>query len=353
MHPSDDVAQENACTEDPIQEIKRLFVDVTMFQRRILVGQDPVRRAVFLKPHGCAYGLFEINQGLPSNLKVGVFQYKSFPAWVRFSSDTFPYSPDEKSTIGLAIKLFGIPGQKILEDEKEAQTHDFVLQNYDIFFVDTAKDMCEFTYAGVQEHDYNKYLEAHPRTKYILDEMAQEVNSVLQIDYWSVLPYKFGLENSPYHYAKYKVRRVLSSGSASISDKQKKLPNYLHDDLRRQLLSKEISFEFCIQRRTHPDTMPLDEATARWEESVSKPVPVATLRLFLQDIDAPGQAMYGENLSYTPWHALPEHQPVGSLSDARKVVYQASAKLRHERNGVSYVEPIEPQTLDGASQVRT
>ena len=70
----------------------------------------------------------------------------SFPAWVRFSSDTLPTDPDSKTTLGIGIKLFGVPGEKLLGD---GDTHDFILQNFDIFFVDTAKDMCEFTRAGV------------------------------------------------------------------------------------------------------------------------------------------------------------------------------------------------------------
>ncbi len=82
--------------------------------------------------------------------------------------------------------------------------------------------------------------------------------------------------------------------------------------------------------------MPLDRATVPWN---SPAIPVADLVLPAQDIHAPGQAAYAENLAYTAWHSLAEHEPAGSLQAARKVVYAASAALRREVNGVPAVEP--------------
>jgi len=41
-----------------------------------------------------------------------------------------------------------------------------------------------------------------------------------------------------------------------------------------------------------------------------------------------------ENLSYSPWHALKEHEPVGAINRARLPVYEQMARLRHEMNGI-------------------
>jgi hypothetical protein len=46
-----------------------------------------------------------------------------------------------------------------------------------------------------------------------------------------------------------------------------------------------------------------------------------------------------ENLSYTPWHALPEHEPLGSINRARRAIYTAISKARHEINGARRAEP--------------
>jgi hypothetical protein len=325
------------CAGDPIASLKRMFVDVIMGQR-IAAGQDPALRPVFLKPHGVAGGTFTVRPDLPEELRVGLFAGTSYPAWVRFSSDTLPTVPDLGTTCGIAIKLFGVPGPKLTADAG-ATTHDLLLQNHDVFFVDTARDMCEFTEAGVIQGNYGPYLAAHPETARILGEMRKLVSSVLATNYWSVLPYAFGAGR----HTKYKLVPT-TAGDAdpglSLDD-----ADYLHLDLRERLLAAEASFQFYVQLRTDPERMPLDAATVRWSESASPPVHVATLTLPRQDVDADGQAQYGENLSYDPWRALAEHAPEGSVAQARKVAYEAAAELRREHNHVPVAEPTEPRPV--------
>jgi hypothetical protein len=295
---------------------------------RIEQGQYPAMRPVFLKLHGVTSGHFEIRADLPDDLRVGVFALKRLPAWVRFSSDTLPTRPDLRTTCGIGIKLFDVPGLKLLGD---GDTQDFILQNHDVFFVDTAADMCEFTKAGVVDGNYEPYLRAHPVTKKILDEMQKVELSVLTTTYWSVLPYSFGQKR----YVKYKLEpEQAPDGEPPIGD-----PNYLASDLTRRLLRGEARFKFMVQLRTDPKTMPLDKATVRWSEKKSPPIHVATLILPKQDVAVLGQSAYGENLAFNPWHSLSEHEPQGSISGARKVVYAASANERRDINGVTTREP--------------
>jgi hypothetical protein len=127
-----------------VEGLKQLFVDYaqgTALRR----GRDPATRPVFLRLHGVAHGTFAVRPDLPADLRVGVFgQQPEFPVWVRFSGDIQPGSPDLKGTAGIGTKLFGVEGEKLLPPDQDATTHDFLLQNHDVFFVDTAKDMCEF-----------------------------------------------------------------------------------------------------------------------------------------------------------------------------------------------------------------
>ena len=334
-----DASVQPDCGADPLEALRQMFVDVVMGSR-LGGGQDPALRPVFLKPHGVAGGTFAVKPNLPDELRVGVFAGERYPAWVRFSSDTLPTSPDLKTTCGIGIKLFDVPGRKILPPNTEATTHDFVLQNHDVFFVDTAREMCEFTYAGVVLKDYDQYLNAHPKTNRILDEMEAEVPSVLTSDYWSGLPAKFGGRR----HVKYKLVPAGVAGE-SLAGLSTDDPNYLHADLRQRLLDGDAAFHFFVQFQTDPERMPLDAATVRWEESASPPVHVATLTLPRQDVDAPGQAEYGENLAFNSWHALPEHEPVGSVAEARKVVYQSAADLRRRHNKVRLPEPKRPRRL--------
>ncbi|WP_276484228.1 hypothetical protein [Paraflavitalea pollutisoli] len=318
------------CGRDPVAALKQMFVDMTM-GNRILAGQCPVRRAVFLKPHGVAKADFIITPGLPQEYRVGIFAHDRLDAWVRFSSDTLPGLGDLKSTVGVGIKLFGVPGTKLLPGDENATTADFILQNMDVFFVDTAMDMCEFTYAGAVEHDYNKYLDSHPITAKILDEMAKVVPSCLTSPYWSGLPYAFGDR-----FVKYKLEPIGPPFSAPPSQNN---ADYLAADLQARLNMGEAQFRFMVQFQTDLATMPLDKATVQWSEETSPPVQLATLVLRQQDVSVQGQAEYGENLSFNPWRTLKEHEPQGSISDVRKVVYQAGAALRRFKNGVPAVEP--------------
>ncbi|MFJ9842190.1 LodA/GoxA family CTQ-dependent oxidase [Kitasatospora sp. NPDC101155] len=327
------------CAEDPAGALKQMFVDLTQGVR-MARGQDPVRRPVFLKPHGVARGTLTVAEDLPAELRVGFLEAArtrpgGLEAWVRFSSDTVPGQPDLKTTLGVGLKLFGVPGPKLLEGYTEAGTQDLLLQNHDVFFVDTAQDMCEFTKAGVVDGSYDKYLAAHPVTAEILDAMAKFEASVLTATYWGVLPYAFG----PDRFVKYK---LVSAGcepadpNATPPDED---PTYLGADLVHRLGAGPAAFDLLLQFRTDDEKMPLDMATVRWSESESAPVKVARLTLQQQDVTARGQAAYGENLSLNPWHGLAEHRPIGSISDVRKTVYLASAEQRRDVNGVPTAEP--------------
>lgn len=252
------------CASEAGARLEQMFVE-TVQKRRIALGQSPALRPVFRKLHGVIAARFVVRPDLPPELGIGVFAGSSYDAWVRFSSDAAPTNHDLETTLGVAIKLFGVPGQKLLGD---GDTHDFVLQNHDVFFVDTAKDMCEFTYAGVVAGDYQPYLDANPRTAQILKDMAKVEGSLLTAKYWSVLPFRLGSG-----YVKYFLRPTIPA--ENVPDDA---TNYLATDLRTRLRGGSYQFEFCVQPRTDPQTMPLDAATVRWDSEPTVVGRTATAR---------------------------------------------------------------------------
>ena len=38
---------------------------------------------------------------------------------------------------------------------------------------------------------------------------------------------------------------------------------------------------------------------------------------------------FAEKIAFNPWSALQEHQPLGGMNRARKLIYTELAKLRH------------------------
>lgn len=203
------------CAERASARLEEMFVGIVQ-RRRIALGQTPARRAVFLKQHGVAYGSFNPLPDLPEELKTSLFGSGPYPCWVRFSSDTLPTSPDLKTTLGIGIKLFDVPGPKLFG---EGDSADFILQNHAVFFVDNAEEMCEFTSAGVVDGDYDAYLARHPQTALILREMAKVEASCLTADYWGVLPFQFGCDEDGHkRYVKYKLEPVDQPAGQPFND---------------------------------------------------------------------------------------------------------------------------------------
>lgn len=324
------------CETQSTDSLIKLFVGLVQ-QGRIERGQRPAERPVFRKLHGVAQARLEMLSAAPEDLKVGVFAYPALDAWVRFSSDAAPTDPDLKSTLGIAIKVFGVQGLKA--NGERGDTADFILQNHPVFFLDDAREMCRFTYAGVVERDYPGYLAKHPKTKAILDAMQKVERSVLTATYWALLPFAAG--------ARQIVKYRLDPEATAQGDPHRSA-DYLLTDLAERLLRDEYRFRLMVQRRTHADTMPLDRATVEWPESQSPFVQVATLIVPRQDIGALGQSEYGQSLAFNIFRVPPEQAPVpeSTLALARKAVYAASAHLRHKVNGQPQEDVPEPRVPD-------
>ena len=321
------------CGNQATERLKEMFVDVGQ-RNRIAVGQKPAERPVFRKVHGVAHGWLEQARDIPEDLKIGVFAHERLRAWARFSSDTAPTLADLKTTIGVGLKVFGVPGPKALGGAGD--TADFIMQNFPVFFVDDAKEMCEFTYAGVVEGDYPGYLKRYPKVAHILDAMQKVEGSVLTTTYWAILPFLAG-EGL---YVKYRL-----DPETAPENVPNDATDYLGQDFAARLRRAEYRFRFMAQRRTNPATMPLDKASVEWPEYESPFIRVATLVLPKQDVGARGQLEYGQSLAFNIFRVPPEQAPApqSSIATARKVVYAASADLRHNANGEPLRDSPEPR----------
>lgn len=329
--------------EDPIECLRHMFCDLVQ-KKRVAQGQCPARRPVFLRTHGIMKGTFTILNGLPKDLKYGLFKKSGdFPAYVRYSSDLSDGRPDWMSTIGIGIKVFGIPGEKVVSDDG-ADTADLLLQNVPFFFVDNAKEMCNFTKASLEGWGDEWVQQNAPNTNELLDKMAKPIRSVLETQLWSVVPFRLGPDN----YCKYIVRPGTSTfaGDPDIND-----PDFMGKDLAARLALGPVTLDILIQKRPDAATygeayleehFPLDRATVVWDEKIAVPVKVATIHLPQQDITADEQQTYGDWLAFNIGRVPHDNSPVGSVAEARMSVYQTSANYRRETNGQPVSEPKKP-----------
>ncbi len=326
------------CFDRPGEAAERLtemFVEIGQ-ARDTRLNPPPAQRAVFRKLHGVAHGWLERHADVPDDWRVGIFAYERLKAWMRFSSDTGPADPDLGSMCGIGIKLFGVPGENALGEHGE--TADFIMQNIDRFFLNTAKTMVEFTYAGVVQKDYDTYLAKHPDINDVLNAMSAPRGSCLTNSYWAILPFHLGEQVVKY-------RLVPQTAPEDVPDDAN---DYLRIDLTNRLAKREYRFTLEIQLRTNPETMPLDEANAVWPEAESPFVPVATLVIPQQRIDAPGQADYGQNLSFNIWRVPPANRPndQSTIAVVRRTVYAAGAAMRQRANGQLTGDPSEPRAAE-------
>ncbi len=96
------------------------------------------RRDAHAKAHGCLTATFTVRDDLPEALRTGVFvPGRQYQAWIRFSNGNAAPQPDyDKDARGMAIKLMGVAGPKLLDSpaDRDAGTQDFLMINFPVFF---------------------------------------------------------------------------------------------------------------------------------------------------------------------------------------------------------------------------
>lgn len=153
----------------------------------------------------------------------------------------------------------------------------------------------------------------------------------LQIRYFSTTPYLLGERAVKYS--------VIPHGEKTDKIPAKPGDNFLREAIVRDLDQREAAFDFCVQFQKDPDQMPVEDPGKLWNEAISPFRKVATIKIPGQSFDTPERDELGENLSFTPWHALPEHRPLGGINRARKVIYDLISTFRHKENNQPRQEP--------------
>jgi hypothetical protein len=129
---------------------------------------------------------------------------------------------------------------------------------------------------------------------------------------------------------KYRVRRKASEqrlfdGNLLLAVLMEK--DGLRDALEQTLRLQELVFEFQVQLQTNAQTMPIEDATVEWSKQDSPYQTVALLTLPIQDIAARREE--GERRSFSVWHALAAHRPLGGVNRVRRQAYALSAAWRN------------------------
>nr|WP_312321372.1 catalase family protein [Acinetobacter oleivorans] len=293
------------------------------------------------KAHGCVRAEFHVSKNIPAQFAKGVFiPDQSYQAWIRFSnaSNDATSADIDKDARGIAIKLLGISGDKILESEKQATTQDFIMINHPVFFANDAKRYLSFM-NDVNSHNMIRKLHipfalGFKGTMNALGVRNSQITNPLYARYWSMVPYQLGLD---------KDRQAVKYSVRACSITPNNLPknpshDFLREALKNTLQNNDACMEFLIQPRTS-SKMLVEDAMTEWDEKAAPFYQVATIHIPKQNFDTPEQNQFCENLSFTPWHALPEHKPLGAVNRMRKVIYENISRVRHDMNSAPRQEP--------------
>ena len=323
-------ADEDSITAAMVREmedqVKRMFED-----RKML-------RQVHTKMHGCVKAEFIVEPDLPKELRVGVFgESKSYHAWVRFSNgNTEPQADKKKDIRGIAIKLLGVPGEKLLNDESDEPTQDFLLMSSETFFSRNTKEFSKTLKSITSKNPLAKFFyflnPFHLKMLMRVKKSMVPCLNPLDLAYWSTQPYQFGSTDKA---VKYFLKPAEDNKTVVANTKD---DDYLRVNLAQTLNNHIANFDFYVQFQTNADTMPIEDPTVVWTSQFIK---LARLKIYPQSFDTTEQMEFGENLSFNPWHSLPAHRPLGSFNRTRKKAYEALSKLRHHRNKLPMKEPLD------------
>ena len=319
--------------------------------KRYADGRRPALRDAHAFDNGCIKAIFRIDTDLKRELQHGLFvPGHEYQAWIRFSNG----NSEQKSKLipdarGMAIKLTGVPGDKLLGDERN--THDIILISNPAFFVDDLErykaTLEAFLRGGLWDQFVVALLKLRPRE--ILRALRVNVlwiSNPLFHQYWSMTPYRLGTTAPNRTAVKYTAKPRVGNRPPFLS----RLLTYLgwgfslKQEMNDALERTEVYFDFYVQRYVDSRT-PIEDSKVVWSEDVSPPEHVAKIVIPSQNIMSRDQALFCENLSFNPWNCLPAHKPLGLVNRVRRTVYRNISAYRHNLNRTPKTEPTGNETF--------
>ena len=312
-----------AVSADEAERFERYASELRSLQRNRARGAEP-SRGLHAKAHVGVVGELVVPEGLPEALRVAVFaEPRTWPVYVRFSNGTGKRRPDAVPDVrGIALKLVGVPGRKLIPGLEDKRTQDFLLIPAPTMPIRTPGEFVSLVKAaenpslllprllgafGLGTFSLLKRLAASPR-----------VMSMLSTPFYTTLPLRFGATAAKLAlFPEAPVQAPTELGSADA----------LREELITRLRTGPLAWSLRAQLFVDEQTTPIEDPTVRWPEDRAPFHEVARLVLPQQDVTSiKGQKLgeYVERLSFDPWHAVEELRPLGAMMRARAIAYRES-----------------------------
>ncbi len=313
-------------------------------------------RDAHAKSHGMLVGTLTVYDN-PPHLRQGLFREPGvYPIVVRFSSAPSGIHSDRvPSPKGMAIKVIGVAGRKLLAGREDETTQDFLLVNSPVIpfghiaaywnmqqTLEKHADDSETAQRAVATLAKGAATALHAvgLTNPTLDALGAAHHHILGETFHSMAALRFGE-----HIAKISAAPLSPSARALTGQvyDPSNAPSIVRDQVVAFFGQQGAEYELRAQLCTDLASMPVEDASVVWPESRSPHQPIGKISFLPQNAYSPARRVYGDDvLSFNPWHCLPEHRPLGSIMRVRVKAYETSSAYRHAMN----VRPrLEPRSL--------
>ncbi len=340
-------------------ETQQKIIDVmTDGMHKVMEKTGRAVRISHAKAFGLLKGTLTVESGLPKELAQGLFAKPgTYEVLVRLATALGEVNDDSKvNTVrGMSIKVLDVEGPKLAGHT--GTTQDFVL--------DTGK---EFLAGGPKEflQAFKPNAEIAPKlsdnVKGAVSDVARATNAVLnavganseKLDFYGH-PKRHPMAEAYFsqtaiRYGEYvaKVGVIPDTPGLKALFDQPYDPegfNAFRDAANAFFRTQPAEFNVAVQLNTGLDTMPIEEAQAKWSEDESQYQTVGRLVLPVQTAFDPAKESFFEDLSFSPGHSLAAHRPLGGINRARLAAYRVLSDRRHAENHTTTPEPTSAEQV--------
>jgi hypothetical protein len=346
-------------------------------------------------PHGCYPAEFTIQpKDASGKAAVGIADVRNhgvrFPSIVRFSnSETTDVNDLRSASIGLALKVnleqasYSDANFLLGDSRRGVREQDFLTGTNKTFLAKDIKDYSWLFEKRVNPSivDIGEVILTHPKVffdRQIAPRFRGKGSAplLLEKEFFGVLPYAWGDQSVKF---KFIPCHDFDVGKFPFDHKD---PRYQIKLVSQFLTMSEACYRMVVQVRPErvgdqgpgaggigppadpratllEKAFPIEDASVYWPDATAPErirtsqgvvmvsadfQEVATIRITRGTKALDDQAC--ERLAYSPWNGLKEHQPLGSLSRARLVVYRKSELVRREiyrgeRGAAKRIFPVE------------
>jgi hypothetical protein len=279
-----------------------------------------------------------------------------YPVVMRLSTIPGDILPDSVSVPrAMAVKIIGVEGER-LEGSENDVTQDFLLINGPAFGASTPKKFLSVLRLLAGTTDRVEWL------KKVLSGFMRQVQRILVAvtgkqsatvatlggqPETHILGETF-YSQAPLRYGDFIAKIAVAPISPELTAltlaplNVNGVPNGLRKAVVEFFKKNGGVWEVRAQLCTNLELMPIEDAAVVWPEGISPYQPIARITVKPQVAWSKARsAAVDDGMSFSPWHGLAVHRPLGGIMRVRKAVYEMAKRLRAEKNGRLIEEPRE------------